>query len=223
MKRKLLFSALVMALIIAVAGCADTNSTEPGPDQDPGTAVALVNGEEISRESFENVFENMKNMYTQQGLNFEGENSEDLLKELEQYVLDTMINEKVLLQEAEKQGHKVSDEEVNNEVELIKLEYGEEFEAVLSENQMDLDQLKANISNEIMIDLYLEGEIEVPAITEEEVLALYEEYSEMFSDLPEFDLIRAELEGEIKQERMGVELKAILQSLVENSEIQILI
>ncbi len=217
MKRKLLFLVLVMALIIAVAGCADTDSTEPG------TAVALVNGEEISRESFENIFENMKSMYTQQGLSFEGEDSADLLRELEQYVLDTMINEKVLLQEAEKQGHRASEEEINNQLEQIKLEYGEQFETVLSENQMNLDQLKENLFNEIMIELYLESEVEVPDVTEEEVLALYDQYSEMFGDMPEFDLIRDELEEEIRQERMGVELRALLQNLVEKSEIEILI
>ena len=218
MLRKLLFLVLVVSLIVSVVGCGST-------EKDEATAVALVNGEEISRESFDKLFEGMKNMYAQQGVNFAGEGSEELVKQLEQYVLDTMIKEKVLLQEALKKGYEVSDEEINSEIELIKssFESDEDFEQALSDNFLDLDQLRENLSTEIITGLYLDSEIEMPVVTDEEVITLYLQYSEMFDDIPEFDLIREQLEAELTKDKKDEVVQIFVQALVEKSEIKILI
>jgi hypothetical protein len=216
MKRKLLFLLIVISLIISVIGCADKGT---------GTAVAILNGEEISRESFDKLFEGMKNMYSQQGVNFEGEGSEELLSDLKQYVLDTLINERVLLQEAEKKGFEVSSEEINSELEQIRSRFGsdEEFEKALSDNFLDLEQLKENIATEIKIGLYLDSEVEAPVVTEEEVEELYNQYSEMFDEMPEFDIVRDDLEAELREDKKDSAVRAFLKILVEKSEIEILI
>ncbi|MCC5909012.1 MAG: SurA N-terminal domain-containing protein [Clostridiaceae bacterium] len=222
MIRKLLLLTLMVGLVFSVVACTE-NTVDANDNQD---AVAIVNEEEINRSEFDSMLERMTKMYTQQGMDFESEEGKGMLQELEQHVLDNLINEKVLIQEADKKGYGATEEEISMEIEQIKLQFNseEEFQQALEESQLTLEELHESIANEIKINQYIENEVEMPVATEEEARELYEQYSAMMGEeAPEFEMIQQQLKVEIENQKLNQEMSNIIQQLVEASEIEILI
>jgi len=89
--------------------------------------VGKVNGEEISREEFSKRVDRFKRSYEArqgQGL-FEGEGGKESLNRLKSKILDEMVTEKILLQEARKAGYtSVPEDEIEKYLDGIKMQKG---------------------------------------------------------------------------------------------------
>lgn len=117
--------------------------------------VANVNGQEIMKEE----------LY------------EALVKQNGEQALDMLITEKIVRIESENSNISVTDDEINQEIEELKEEYGgeEPFLAALENSNMTMEDLKNNIElNTILIKLIGPG----ITIAQEEI----EEYFEMYKD-----------------------------------------
>lgn len=102
--------------------------------------VAKINGEPIARSEFKERMEAIKDFIERQygTVIFKGEEGRLLLANLEKKVLAEMIEEKLINQEAQKLGIRVSDEEVKREVEEILRRISgssEKFEAELESDK----------------------------------------------------------------------------------------
>ncbi|OEF97679.1 SurA N-terminal domain-containing protein [Desulfuribacillus alkaliarsenatis] len=234
MLRKILLLSTVAILSFAIVACSGNAEPEevdftPATGDDAnvvdGEAVAIVNGQEISVEEFNGMMGSMKAMYAQSGFDFEDEEAIGMLQELEQQVLNNLISMEVLRQEAEGNGYEVTEEEIDVEIDQLKVQFGtdEEFAEVLAANSMTLEQLRNSIGNEILIDRFVENEMPQPSVTEEEALVLYEEYSMMQEDMPAFEEVRDMIEDELRQQKLDQQIGQVIQTLVEESDIEILI
>ena len=85
--------------------------------------VGKVNGEEISREEFSRKVDRLKRLYeTRQGQDlFEGEGGKENLNRLKSEILDEIVTEKILLQEARKAGYtSAPEDEIEKYVDVIR-------------------------------------------------------------------------------------------------------
>ncbi|MFC6332926.1 peptidylprolyl isomerase [Paenibacillus septentrionalis] len=105
----------------------------------------------------------------------------DLLDTLQQYygdsitsVLDRMITEEVVGQEAEANNITLTDADLNAEVSALKIDYGsdENFQSFLAYYGMTEDDLKNELKLTTLVRLLLQGSVDV---TDEEVQAYYDE------------------------------------------------
>lgn len=121
-------------------------------------AVALVDGEKITKEELS---DRLITLY--------GEN-----------VLNQLIVNKIIEIDAENQGIKVTNEELDEQLEQYYNMYGgeETFTAYLEMNGFKLEDFKEDVKRSIMLDHILEARIE---ITEEEMKEYFEENKEQFA------------------------------------------
>ncbi|KUO61382.1 MAG: foldase [Gracilibacter sp. BRH_c7a] len=147
-KRNLLIYITVALLVgVLIGGLAISFSNKE--------VVANVNGQEIMKEE----------LY------------EALVKQNGEQALDMLITEKIVRIESENSNISVTDDEINQEIEELKEEYGgeEPFLAALENSNMTMEDLKNNIElNTILIKLIGPG----ITIAQEEI----EEYFEMYKD-----------------------------------------
>lgn len=235
-KKRILFIFVGLAALL-IMGCSSDGDDLTKDEGEIDDAVAIVNGDEISREVFEDIVERMVLSYEQQGLSFEGEEGEAALDLLRQQVINSLVQEKVLLQEAEKKGYHVSDEEVEKELELIKKQFSseEEYKTTLQDNQLTEEEIKRSLFSEMVIEQFIEKEVQEVTISEEEVRMMYDQYkaqmeaqkeegaeeTEESLEMPAFEEIKQQLEAQIKQQKEQTMFSEMIEKLMEKSEIEI--
>jgi peptidyl-prolyl cis-trans isomerase SurA len=211
---------LLMTLPIALASC---NINKPKEIDD---MVAIVNGEEIAKEKFDLYYEQMKANYAMMGLNME-DADEEMVEMLQQQVLNDMINTTIILQQAKKDNITIDDETIAAEIDSIKESFTneEEFEQALTAANITLDDLKNDITNSLLLNKYLEANIDQESITvtDEELQQLYELYYGEAEDAPDFEEVKAGLKLQVMQEKSNQLLSALIEELRADSEIEILL
>lgn len=153
MKNKKVLTAIVAALIIIIAAVGIYFYTN---NKD---VVATVDGEKITKNELYDVMEG------QYG----------------KTVLDTLINNKIIQLEGEKQNIKVTSKEVNEELDTFIEDYGgeETFNAALEASGISLKNFKTDIENFLIVEKILGKDID---ITEEDMKEYFEENKESFNE-----------------------------------------
>jgi len=187
-------------------------------------AVAMVNGEKVLQSEFDLRLNQVKNTFTQQGQ----ELSEEDLAQAKTEILENLINETLILQEAVKTGIQIADEQVeevyNNQV-LVQFDNEEALKTQLAEVGLTIEKLKKNILNQLTIQEYIvqnlvEGQTDV---TDAEVRALYDQASTEVGDLPALEEVQTQIVSQLQQQKLGQAVQRIIENLRANSEIEELI
>ena len=215
----------LLAILLAVVMVSTIMVVAPGggdrrADQD---IVAVVNGDEITWAELESRASQMKMRYEMQGEAVTPE-MEDRIREM---VLDNMIDEILLLQEALRQGFDVTEEEIDEAYEDIVARYDseEELKSLLHEDGMTVEDLRDQIREQLIImgyiDEYLEQKLgeEGLEVTEEDVRELYERYSAQMEDFPEYDEVESYLREELEDQRYYDAISQLVADLREASTI----
>lgn len=234
-RKKISVSVTILLLMVAVVALA-TGCTETG-ENNVSSDVAIVNGQAISGDEFQQQVDQIIEMQMQQGMDVSAD--PDILAEIENHVLDQLISKTLLLQDAESKNIQVSQDDVDEEIELIKGQFNseEEFQDALELNDLTLESLGdlireefliENLAEQILADVSLSEEID---ITEEDIEAFYEQQMVMFemqgAEAPPLEELRADIEASIKhQKEQQIQQQAFndyLSNLKEEGDIEILI
>lgn len=149
--RKIILATVTILILSMVLSACGTSKED---------SVAIVNGESISKSEFGINFDINKKMYENQlgkdimskdmgqGRTFE--------EELKQIVLDNLILEKIILQDAEKQKITVSDKEVEEAIDQFVVSVGghEKLKEFLKQNKMTEDFMEKRMRTEMIINNY---------------------------------------------------------------------
>lgn len=144
----LLMVAATLILVLFLSGCSKAESEK---------TLAVVNGTEITEAQFNQRYNIISGQY-----NFDLNNKDHQAyqKELKEQVLNSLVDEEVLLQEAKKQELTVSEEELNSEITMFKSNFSseEEFKSYLTEGmKLTEEEFKTVLQNELTISkLYAE-------------------------------------------------------------------
>jgi len=170
---KLLF--LLSLLLLAGAAPVKVSAKEKVVDK----VVARVNNEVILLSEFNQRADQIIKEYEKV---FEGPDKEKQLKELKQELLNQMIDEKLLLQKAEKEKIRITDSEIDQGVDEIRNRFSSEveFQNEISKQGLSGAEFRENIANQLkvikLINQEVKSKITPPA--EEEVKKYYEENEE---------------------------------------------
>ena len=168
MKRPLPFLPFI-SLLFLLWGCSPWGM---GP---PEHIIAQVNEEQISVEEFEREF---KELILEPGKEVKGTE----LGDLKQAYLDQVIERKILVQEARRLGIKISQEELNQAISEIKMDYpGEGFGEKLGLKGTTLEEWKNRLEEKLLAEKVIRGAF-YPAekIDEKEALQFYEDHRSSF-------------------------------------------
>ncbi len=134
-------------------------------------------------------------------------------------VLEDLINEKLILQEAEKQKIKVTDKDINGKLAELKEGFPseQEFEKNLKDNNMTLAEAKQQIRIQLSMAKLLEKTID---ITKGAVTAEYEQNKETTYKGKTISEVREGIEDELRQRQPGSSSQGLLDNLRSKADIK---
>lgn len=184
-------------------------------------SVATVNGEEISKSEFNDRLENVKNNFAAQGGDV---SNPEAVAAVEKEVLQSLINETLLLQAAEEAGIVVTSEEVDAQMAVIKqgFESEEAYQEALVTAGVKESRVKDELTNQIIIEKYLATKLEgeTPEVTEQEIAAFYEQIKGQ-EGIPPLSEISEQIKAQIIQQKNSAGVQTILTELTAQAEIEI--
>lgn len=155
---------LTIIAAVALSGCGNDGENNAASEE----AVAVVNGTEIPRSEFDQLVEQQQSLMEQQGIDFEAEENQEMLEQIEEAVLNQLIGQELVSQVLEETDYEVSDEELNEKrAEFINMfaEGDEEnFNQILEQQGITQDEFDEMIAEQIELENILierYGEIEV--------------------------------------------------------------
>ncbi len=156
--KKLLSLTVFFSLIITLTAC---NNNKSAINQDG--VVATVNDKPITQKELDEnlaIYSKINPAWT------------------EEKMLDQLILEVLLVEKAEKEGITVSDEDVNAELENIKIYTNteEEYQKFLKDNGMTEEYLKESLRKEFLINHYISIQMEKINPSDEELQKMFDEY-----------------------------------------------
>jgi len=168
--RNLLVAALCGALLIGalgISGCSNKN------------VVAKVNGESISTDQLNQQLEQLKKQYPNM---FTGADGEGRLLDFKQRLLDNMINQKLIEQAAKDKGIKISDEDVQKQIDQLKAGFKDQaqFEEALKSAGMTVDSLKLQIRNQLVTQKLIETLSSSTKVSDADIQAYYDKNKTQF-------------------------------------------
>ncbi len=207
--------AIVSAGLMALAAC--------GGNGDVTSAVATVNGQQITGQELDIQLNQYRQQYASQGVDLDGE--PDLLAEVQAAVLGEMIDQALLLEYATDEGLSASQEAMDAEYQALQQQVGgeETLQDLLDAQGMSRDELMELIEAEVVLkDLqnYVREEHGLE-VTDAVLEDAYEQYREMMPDIPPLDEIRPQLRTELEHQQYMEVLPALLETLREDAEIEV--
>lgn len=175
--KKLVILLLILVLILAAAGCVK---------EKPGTEAAIVNGEVITVQEYEETLEVYKSMYKNQygetALETEIEPGVTLLEYLQKNILENLIFERIIYQEALKNNLTVNDTELDELMVEYKTFFADDkaYTDFLTSNNMKEEFLKNSLRTDEVIQRYVDFYMESLEISDEDLNKYYEENVDKF-------------------------------------------
>lgn len=208
---------------------ADQQMEMPEPDlEDVPDIVAEVNGEEITRDEFEQVY---APQFQQIAMQSQMSGQEVDQSQLKQQVADGLVSQELLRQEAEDRGIEATDEEVDavidDLVEQNGLESREELFAALEEQGLTEEEVRTELREGLNQDQLIAEETGEIDVTEEELQSLYDDTAaqqeEMGGEqeLPPFEEMEDDLESHIRQQKASEATRNYASELRENADVTI--
>lgn len=215
---------IVVGIGLIVAGVwYFASSSEPLSEEEEKSTVAIVNGEEISREDFEEL---KSQMAAQQGLDLSSLDAE-AKSQFEAQVIDELVIQELVEQKADESGATVSQEEIAKQIEETIAQLGgeEAYQEALEEEGLSEEELKELIRTNLVIQAYFEEELDLSSATatEEEVKEFYEKEADQNEEIPPLEEIESQIEGMISQQKQQELMTQLIEELREEADIEILI
>lgn len=169
--KKIVAAVLVLAFTIFVAGCGSKT-------------VAKVNGEKITQTDLDKRMKKVKLAYEQQGMKFEGQQGQQMIKAVEQQQLEEMINQKLLLQAAEKEGVVASNDVINKRFDEIKKNFGsdQKFNDAMKMYGYTEEELREMLKYDITYAALYDKVTKDIKVTDDEVSKYYEQNKDKYKD-----------------------------------------
>lgn len=216
----------VVAILCAVALAGASLLWYAGPTAEPEAArldevVARVNDTAITAGQLQTRVEQRKMAYAMQQEQLSDE-------QLRRKVLDDIIAEILLYDEALRRGIEVDDDALQEQFDTLAAQFEDEEElgeyfAQQGVTQQDLKrQIRMQMKMQAVIDEHVEQELDSDQlqVSEEEIRQLYEEHAAETEDYPEFEEAKPYLREEILHQRQQVVIQSLIERLRAEADIQ---
>ena len=218
-------------MLLVVSACGDKEEEEPEKVQsieiteeelvDTEEVIATINETEILGSQYNPAYRERKELE-----NFTVEPGEEIdIEKMKEITLDGLVGQELINQETEKLDINVTNEEIEEELALLKEQEGDMLDSLLEQFDWTEEDLKDQIKHDLTNNRYIEEKIEVE-VTDEEAKSEYErvkEQSEDKSKVPDYAEVEDNIKLQMTQQKQNEELQKHIDKLKEKAEIEILI
>ena len=147
--------------------------------------MAKINDEFILKSDYDRQVEQVKSALEANGQDFSTKEGKAVLKEIKEKVLEAMVSDCVILQQAEKQNINLKDGELEQAIKDIEQYHGdkEALDKYLQQQGFDRKTFETMVEEQLIINNFMEQLTSHIKITDEEVKKYFDENKEMF-ELP---------------------------------------
>jgi peptidyl-prolyl cis-trans isomerase SurA len=174
--------------------------------------VAKVNDEEISSRELESLKQSF------------GQRAEQVS---DKEILDQLINKKLILQEARKQGYSITDQEAESMLKSRLQQQNkslEEYKQQLNSQGGSYESQLSKLKDDLVIQKYLQEEFKNKDFeaTEEEAKNFYDKRAAQSSNgqLPPFEQVAPQMKQAVKQQKRGQAIESLAQQLRKDANIE---
>jgi parvulin-like peptidyl-prolyl isomerase len=191
---------------------------------DEKKTVAIVNDKEILGSDYNSALASAQGQMQQMG---QDPTSKEAAEQVKQQTIDSLVGQTLLLQEADKKSYKVSEADINKQLDEIKKQFKteKEFEAALKKSGIDMKTLETQIADEIKLKKYVEKEFPASEITDEEIQKTYDQYAEQGKttgqEVPKLEEVKTQIEQSLQQQKQQEKLVQQVEKLKKNAKIEI--
>ena len=220
MFKRISISLILISVMVFILGACSSEGLKADKSEKKAEMVATVNGEEILKKDYETQLKTSKAYFQQQGMNLEDLDSKTQ-EEFEQSVLDQLINTKLLLQTAQKEGITIEQSEITSEVDKMKSQYEDpkKYQEALKENQLTEETIKEEIRDQLILTKFFDKKIGEITVSEDEVKSTYEQYKKQIEsqgqELPDqdFDTIKPQMEQQALAQKKNEKIGELIEGL----------
>lgn len=187
-----------------------------------GNTAATVNGEKITKTDLDLRFEQLKEANQLQGVDLSDEKA---VTEIKKQMLNDMISEKIILQNAMKSGISSSQADVQSAYDqlITNFKTKEDFEKELVSRKITEQEVKDGIAKQMILSKYIEQKVDLKNVsaTDAEIKALYDNYSSKQENMPKLEEIKDQLGNEVKQQKSRAMVLDFVENLKKDADIKI--
>jgi hypothetical protein len=191
---------------------------------DETKTVAIVNDKEILGSYYNSTLASAQGQMQQMG---QDPTSKEAAEQVKKQTINSLVGQTLLLQEADKKGYKVSEADIKKQLDETKKQFKteKEFEAALKKSGMDMKILETQIADDIKLKQYVEKEVPVGEITDEEIQKTYDQYVEQGKstgqEAPKLEEVKPQIEQSLQQQKQQKKLVQQVEELKKNAKIDI--
>lgn len=184
--------------------------------------VAVVNGNEITRERFDFRYNLEAKGAATRGLDLNDTNTQDFFA---RQVLDNVVTVELLLQQAQRVGISTTDEAINTQYQTVVDTLGGEelFTQQLAQDNLTAEGLRNDIREQLIIENFVNYYSEQAGVqvSDEEIQAAYDNAALTNDTLPPLETISEQIGSQLLQQRNVEAVNQLLESIKGDSDIQL--
>ena len=190
---------------------------------DKSKIVAIVNEEEVIGEEYNSVLTIIQSQMQQAG---QDPSSEEAAEQVKKQVLDTLVNQKLILQKAKEAEIKASTSEIDEEFLTYEEQFGgeKEMKKALKDQGMDEKILKEKIAEFIITEKYLAKVAPAGEVTDKEIKEYYDQVAakskEAGQELPPLEESSKEIQTILEQQQQQKLFVTHIEELKEDAKVE---
>lgn len=190
---------------------------------DEGSVVAIVNGDEVKGNEYNELLSSSQSTYTNAG---QDPTTKELAKQLKDYTLESLVGQKLLMQDIDKKGYKATDDEINKELETAKGNFEDDkaFEEALKKTGLSIDQLKEQMADNVKYNKYVAKDLKVEEVKEAEVKEYFDSVvskMEESAEKPKYDDVKEAIKLQLVQQKTQEKLGSKVEELRKDAKIEL--
>jgi len=237
--KRIVMLALALTLAVILAACGNDDASEDKDNkEEAGQApmedmemtdeekmkddevVVKINGQDVTGEQYNEIYPQFKMQASAGGQEVEQE-------QLKDQTIESLINQELLKQDVEEKGEKVPEEEIDEQIEEMKSQGEEQYEALLEQNGLTEETLRDEVAFMLKFEKYAEAEFTDIEPTDEEAEELYDQLKAQGQgqdqELPEFEEIKDQIKAQIEQDKTNEQAQERVDELKEKADIKTMI
>ncbi len=193
---------------------------------DENKTVAVVNDKEIKGSEYNSLLSQNQMQYQQMG---QDPTSGKAAEQLKKQVLDALVGQELLLQEAKSKGYEASAEDVEKQMSGLKEQYGDEeaLNKALEQNNLTAKELEKQITQSLMIEKYVDKEIKTDEVTDKEAKDYYEKMKAQSGsqsngqELPPYEEVKGDIKKQLESQQQQEKLMAKVEELKKDADVEL--
>jgi FKBP-type peptidyl-prolyl cis-trans isomerase (trigger factor) len=224
--KKIIVIVVALIIIIGAGGFFAYKKGLISIGSQQGKTVATVDGTAIHEHDLDIRFNQLKDTYTQQGVNLNDANTVSTIKK---QIVDEMVNEELVLEDAKKKNITVTDAEVTDSMNQLVAAAGSQDALNTQVKQYGMTQadLQNTVKRNLILQKYVDQYTAQQNITvsEDEITQAYQQMTagQPATSTPALKDVHDQVAAQVKSQKVAQQILVLVNQLKQNAKVQVLI